>query len=312
MSISQRLATDADVDEILTVCAESLGWMDPAFDEAVFRWKHLRNAFGRSLMLVAEDSTGIVAVRAFMRWRFRHGDTVLTAARPVDTATRPAARGQGLFRSLTEAGIAQLRDEGVGVVFNTPNAQSKPGYLKMGWEEVGRIPFGVRFRSPAVLPRVARSRTAAAKQSVPTPSLGMTVAEGLAGLTDPAFAAPADFGQLVTDHDAESLAWRYADGPISYRWLPVADGGLIVRVRARGAARELVVAQPVGELAPSALRSELRRALHDTQSDYCIAPRGFPSTIAGGMFGPTLTMRTCAAEPTPARHHWVPGDIELF
>lgn len=312
MSISQRLATDADVDEILAVCAESLGWKDAAFDEAVFRWKHLHNAFGRSLMLVAEDSSGILAVRAFMRWRFRHGDAVLTAARPVDTATRPAARGQGLFRSLTEAGIAQLRNEGVGVVFNTPNAQSKPGYLKMGWKEVGRIPFGVRFRSPAVLPRVARSRTAAAKQSVPTPSLGISVADGLAGLPDPSVAAILQDGPLVTDHDAETLAWRYADGPITYRWLPVAGGGVVVRVRSRGLARELVVAEQVGTVDPSDARSSLRHALHNTKSDYCIAPKGFASTIAAGIFGPTLAMRACASEPTPNLHRWVPGDIELF
>ncbi len=308
--VTQRLATDADIDEILDVCAESLGWKDPSFDEAVFRWKHLDNAFGTSLMLVAEDTSGIVAVRAFMRWRFRRGDDILTAARPVDTATRPTARGQGLFRSLTEAGIEHLRDEGVDLLFNTPNSQSKPGYLKMGWEEVGRISFGVRFRSPMVLGRVARSRTAALKASIATPGLGVSVTEGLDSFAaSPQAPKPERF---TTDHDLDSLAWRYGVGPITYRWLPTGpDSALIVRVRSRGQARELVVADQVGPISAST-KSALASAIRSSESDYCIAAKGFPSTVASGTFGPTLTMRECASTPDPSDHYWLPGDIELF
>ena len=33
-------------------------------------------------------------------------------------------------------------------MFNTPNDKSRPGYLKMGWHQVGRPPSSVRVRSP--------------------------------------------------------------------------------------------------------------------------------------------------------------------
>ena len=36
-------------------------------------------------------------------------------------------------------------------MFNTPNDQSRPGYLKMGWQVVGRVPIGVRPARSAVL-----------------------------------------------------------------------------------------------------------------------------------------------------------------
>ncbi len=45
--------------------------------------------------------------------------------------------------------------DGVDVVFNTPNDQSRPGYLKMGWSEVGRVPVAVRLRSALSARRVA-------------------------------------------------------------------------------------------------------------------------------------------------------------
>ncbi len=35
-----------------------------------FRWKHLENPFGESLLLVAELDGEIVGLRAFLRWGF--------------------------------------------------------------------------------------------------------------------------------------------------------------------------------------------------------------------------------------------------
>ena len=41
-------------------------------------------------------------------------------------------------------GVEEMTAEGVDVVFNTPNTQSRPGYLKMGWIDVGRLPVAAR------------------------------------------------------------------------------------------------------------------------------------------------------------------------
>jgi len=55
---------------------------------AFFRWKHIENPFGRSLMLLA-DSEKVVGLRAFLRWQFRAGGQTIRAVRAVDTATHP-------------------------------------------------------------------------------------------------------------------------------------------------------------------------------------------------------------------------------
>jgi hypothetical protein len=45
--------------------------------------------------------------------------------------------------ALTRAAIEEVRDQ-AQLIFNTPNEKSRPGYLKMGWKEVGRISPWVR------------------------------------------------------------------------------------------------------------------------------------------------------------------------
>ncbi len=86
----------------------------------------------------------IVAVRLFMRWDFVRGGTLVHAVRAVDTATHPDHQGGGLFSELTWHTLEMCRSEGVAFVFNTPNAESRPGYLKLGWRELGRPATAVR------------------------------------------------------------------------------------------------------------------------------------------------------------------------
>ncbi len=106
-----------------------------------------------------------MAFRALMRWEFVRGGVVLRAVRAVDTATDPEYQGRGLFRSLTMHGLEHVRAEGVDFVFNTPNTQSRPGYLKMGWREVGRLPAAVRFTGPGGAVAALRSRVPADRWS---------------------------------------------------------------------------------------------------------------------------------------------------
>jgi GNAT superfamily N-acetyltransferase len=169
-SIDIRRAGPADLAEIIDVCGQALGWDPTKPNDAFFRWKHLENPFGESPMWVATDGDSIVAVRAMMRWRFRHhpSNEVMNVVRAVDTATLPSHQGQGLFTKLTMAAVEELTAEGVAAVFNTPNAKSRPGYLKMGWVELGRVPIRVRPRTPMALVKMARSRVPADKWGEPS------------------------------------------------------------------------------------------------------------------------------------------------
>ena len=143
-----RRASEADIPQILNVLKLSLGETSSQKTEDVWRYKHIDNPFGKSLVLVAEEDNVIVGVRAFMRWKWQKGKKIYSSFRAVDTATDPKFQGKGIFKKLTLKALNLGIEDGDDFVFNTPNEQSKPGYLKMGWEIVDRIPVDLAFLIP--------------------------------------------------------------------------------------------------------------------------------------------------------------------
>jgi GNAT superfamily N-acetyltransferase len=116
-----------------------------------WRWKHVLNPFGASYSVCAEEpvSHDLAGLRILMPWRFLDDDgTAYRAARPVDTATHPSYQRRGIFSALTRYTIRELKHEGVAFFFNTPNANSLPGNLKMGWRVVARWPVHARPVNP--------------------------------------------------------------------------------------------------------------------------------------------------------------------
>lgn len=135
-----RKATRDDQIAIINVLKASLGETSSKKNSEVWSFKHIENPFGKSLVLVAEEDNNIIGVRAFMKWKWIYQGREFLSYRAVDTATHPSHQGKGIFKKLTLAAmeIAQ-KEEGGSFIFNTPNANSKPGYLKMGWEIVDNI-----------------------------------------------------------------------------------------------------------------------------------------------------------------------------
>src|SRR4051812_22573049 len=156
-----RPAAPEDLPAVLELLRAAMHRSDDDRFDALFRWKHLDNAFGPSPAWVACDGTRLAAVRYLMRWEFERGDRRLRAVRAVDTATHPDYQGKGLFTRLTRGALADLQSEGVDFVFNTPNDQSRPGYLKMGWSVVGQLPVQSRPLSVKGVVRMARARVPA-------------------------------------------------------------------------------------------------------------------------------------------------------
>ena len=134
-----REATEQDIPEIIQVLRSSLGETSSQKTEKTWKYKHYENPFGKSLVLIALSGNQIVGVRAFMKWEWQDKDRTYNALRAVDTATHPKFQGQGIFKKLTLAALDMAERRGDHFVFNTPNNQSKPGYIKMGWEEIGSL-----------------------------------------------------------------------------------------------------------------------------------------------------------------------------
>lgn len=328
-----RAATDDDRAAVIELCRASLGWKQGDPNEGFFAWKHDENPFGTSPAWVAVASDGSLAgLRVFLRWRFRAPDgEVIDAVRAVDTATHPDWQGKGIFTRLTLGALDELADQGLDVVFNTPNDQSRPGYLKMGWSQVGRVPVGLRVRSVSSFRRIAGARAAAEKWSQDS-DVAMDAAALLGEHSAPSGELTALLERLEpakgihTDVSADYLRWRYSFAPLGYRALPLGDrlddGVVAFRVRRRGTATELTVCDvlaPRGAPVGRAIGHLLRRS----GADYAIRTidSGLldPAAVRTGFvpapqLGPILTWRPVTRPTVPSIGDLALtlGDVELF
>ncbi len=320
-----RRAEETDIPGVLELARRSLGWPGGADDAAFFHWKHRENPFGESPMWVATDGERIAGFRTFLRWRFERPDgSTLVAVRAVDTATAPDYQGHGIFTRLTLGALDELRAEGVELVFNTPNAKSLPGYLKMGWSAVGRLPTAVMLPRLGSLFALATAREAASLSSI---------AIGVGERAADAFADQESVLRLLvslgpvrgvsTARTPQFLLWRYGFEPLRYRVMlhgPSLDEGLAVfRLRRRGRAVEAVVCDvlvPDGDQSVAA--SLLRSVARDTGASYLL--RIDRPLVQRGPFlrvprtGPILAFRPLDGAAPPALHDWsfTMGDVELF
>lgn len=125
--------SEDEIDKIIKLINSGL---DPNFTKEFFQWKHIENPFGKSYGLLAWDGDKLIGLRLFMHWDFENPDTgeIIRSLRPVDTVVHDDYRGKGLFKSLTLQGIHNCKGN-YDLIFNTPNSNSLPGYLKMGWKK---------------------------------------------------------------------------------------------------------------------------------------------------------------------------------
>lgn len=155
-SFTYHYAKPTDVEHIVTLFKLCLGTAGGAPTVAFWNWKHNENPAGVSPVILAWDEDQLIGIRAFMCFRFIKNNQTYVGYRPVDTATHPDYQGKGIFKNLTLTLLEDLKKkEETAFIFNTPNSQSKPGYLKMGWVAWGKpllqlLPafsiFGTRFK----------------------------------------------------------------------------------------------------------------------------------------------------------------------
>ena len=309
-AVQIRPAAPEDRAQVLRLAGRALGWADDERDRAYFAWKHDENPFGTSPAWVAVDDGQVIAFRTFLRWALEGpGGERLEVARAVDTATDPAHQGRGLFRRLTLGAVADLTAAGVGAVFNTPNEQSRPGYLKMGWHQLGRPTLGVL---PATVRRAGvlrQARTAAEKWSEACP-IGEPAGAVLAGLAT----VPGPAGgsrRWATPRTTAYLSWRYGFAPLHYRVVEAGGGLVVFRVRRRGGAREVAIVEWLARPDPRALRRLVRQA-----GDYAvgvgIGPRH--GLLPVPRQGPIVTWRPLARADVPKLRSLAfgLGDLELL
>ena len=189
----------------------SLGESTIPKSESLWNWKHEENPFGHSYVLLAEENNELVGLRAFMKWGWQWQGKTYHAIRAVDTATHPAHQGKGIFKKLTLHQIGICKQEGVSFVFNTPNTQSKPGYLKMGWVEQGKLPLKFKILRPFSLAygRLFEKGKVANTEERVSPSSPWDPA--IANLVSSVVTQPDLLSSKVSP---AYISWRYANNPL--------------------------------------------------------------------------------------------------
>lgn len=316
---SIRPAVPGDRPGIVELLRGALGESLLPKSEEIWRWKHEENPFGPSPCLVAESASGaLVGVRALMRWQWTAGGRRWLAVRAVDTATDPAWQGRGIFKRLTTELIGSLSREAVPLVFNTPNRQSLPGYLRMGWAVVGRPAVWV---TPAVRPWRRAHRDQEPVRDIP---------DELAALL-----LDTPGGRLRTARSLSYLRWRYCQPPHVAYHLEVdpsaaPKAAVIWRRRTRHGLREILVCEVLHEPTPGGMMSArgLLRGLASRGLGHYLLGLAPAWSWSGAAFaasgfaripsaGPLVTVRRLR-DGLPFDPHnrrawqWSAGDLELM
>lgn len=275
--ITTRHAVRDDLPGILELMRLSLG-ETPLLQRTpeLFNWKHFDNPFGESLILIAEDGDQIVGLRAFMRWELDTPEgAVIKCLRAVDTATHPDFQGRGIFRDLTLNAVEAARGQGVHLIFNTPNEKSAPGYLKMGWREVGWIGPLIRPRAGRAISPDSDGRTTA-QQVLP---------ESVAFV--PSFLKARSPKGLRTPRSVDYLKWRFLGHPTaSYGWVGAStDEGAVIRGSVRKGRCEVLISELSGDEKVVRQVRRSHRARYVAAS-FTESTQEFRSARNGGLFAP--------------------------
>lgn len=177
-----------------------------------FRWKHLANPAGRSLMMVAETDGTLVGFAAWMQWRVAAGADIFEVLRAVDVAVDRRYRGQGVYPELVREATLRFAPE-VAFTFNAPNELSRRGSLTVGGRDLGVFALLVRPTTP--LRTAARLVGGGTRSGLVRGSPAIEAEPAANALSDREQVANLlaqiehANGRLATVRDLDYLTWRY-------------------------------------------------------------------------------------------------------
>lgn len=300
-----RQVSENDIPAIVELLKLSLGEGLMPKSVAFWRWKHIDNPFGQSPVLLAFDGARLIGVRAFMRWQWRTGTRIYRSVRAVDTAVHPEYQGTGIFKTLTQQLVDECKKEEIDFIYNTPNKDSKPGYLKMGWKEFGRMKIMIRLR----LNFSSQSRTFESRYGQ-FPQAQVIDGQDVTTLSD----------TLVTDVSDAFVIWRYVRNP-NVRYFSFCDEKktyfLIFRLKRSILGQEFRICDLFMKNGADleALEHHLFQVAGESSSTY-ITFSGSPLPIRamGLKIGPMVTVRELSIRTPFSKYNWRPslGDMEVF
>lgn len=265
-----RFATSADTEGIIDLLKDSLGESTIPKSVELWNWKHQQSPFGPSYVMVAEEEGKIIGVRAFMQWKWMRDGIQYNAIRAVDTATHPQHQGKGIFKKLTLGLATECQNNGIHFIFNTPNEQSRPGYLKMGWEQAGKMPLRFSIKQPYNMLCSWLNKGKSKKQHIKSPTKWTSEIYEMA---EKSMNFPL---HLTTVLSKEYLSWRYGQNPLfDYHYMTDGENYLLIyRFKEHSFFDELRITDFI-LLNPKAsgisVRKDIRKKLKALQRETCFS-----------------------------------------
>ena len=135
-----RWSTDLDEKFISDFCKVEQEVFHNGYSKEYFDHKFIDNIYGASVLEVVYIDEAPSAARAL----WRNDIDGKEAYQPGDTCVLEVCRGKGVFTEMTMRSIAMLPEN--AIIYNFPNHNSFPGYMKMGWMLLHE--YGIRLFSP--------------------------------------------------------------------------------------------------------------------------------------------------------------------
>jgi len=306
-----RKANNDDIPAIISVLKAGLGEGVVKKNTNNWLYKHVLNPFGKSIVFVAETDNKIVGVRAFMQWQWQKSNNKFTAWRAVDTATHPDYQRRGIFKQLTLRALKEAEKYPDSFIFNTPNQNSKPGYLKLGWKPVNKIP--VTLIPTFVYPGYYSNKKFKLHQNW----------EQIENICQKHNEKQRNENKFFTPKSTNYLKWRYSENPIQeYHFYSDHNLFIAYYTKKHRFFNELRVSEIIGDLKSNQkLITELLLYLANKNKCSIISTsqKNLFNISISGNFGPELVVHPLKNNSNFVNsilniRNWTPviGDLELF
>lgn len=207
-----------------------------------FAWWFERNPAGEAIVSLAVDQGEVVGVAAMSFFRTALNGVETRLAIPVNVATDPRYRGQGVFSTLERENEAAAAASGSPLTVTFPNAASYPIFMsRLGWIDLPRLRLWARPLRAGAVVRYALGRSGR-EGGMRSPEPAQRTIRGLdVRLVDRFGPEMDELGRRAATgygshfvRDAEYFNWRYLDSPRDYRCFGAYRDGVLVGVAVVG------------------------------------------------------------------------------
>lgn len=202
-----------------------------------YEWKCSKNPLQQGQMWLAEDGDSLVAIKNVTPKAMKVLGVVIKAGEMGDSFTHPNYQRQGIFTTLSKVAREAALNEGISLIYNTPNKRtSMPAYIR----KLNHVPAPVTVRD-LVLPldskQLLTRKLGIAQFAVPLSAImgtffrvvfrfGMRGRDRGGTSVESLSAFPADINALwervskyydvILVRTKEYLEWRYVSNPDTY------------------------------------------------------------------------------------------------